>query len=301
MGDTTLREAILFCLVFTVQVLSISWLYARRVLSRERYVLQAFPPSTHPKLYPQPTEYYERRLRAFARLNGALVIAGGAIVLGLLAALVGDWGAALVSPSGRQRWDTFIVVPFFLLQAFASVSLEVSKLDHHRALAKAPPPRVRTTELRRRQLFDFVSPALLVAAVLTNLGFVAFVLYYQRFGFAWFTAAGNIAAVAGMVVLFSTLVALALRAPKPDPYQTYRDRHHAIRLLVRQALAACIALPVLVTANLMLKLVEPDLLEPVVASVFCQAAALALLWPSYRQGVDTVDFDVYRADPSSAS
>ena len=69
-------EAILFFFVFLSQVLLISWFYPRRVVSHMRRVLEKYPPSTHPKLYPLPVEYYERRLRNFARLNLAIVVAG---------------------------------------------------------------------------------------------------------------------------------------------------------------------------------------------------------------------------------
>lgn len=288
-------ETILFCFVFSSQVLSISWLYARRVLSRGRYVLQNFPPSTHPKLYPQPTEYYERRLRTFARLNLGIVIAGLSIALGLiLATLVGEWGGVSVTPSRHEHWDAVIVTPFFLVQIVASVYIDLSSLAHHRAMAKAPPPRVRTTELRRRRLVDFVSPAMLVVAALTNVAFIAFVLYYRRFEFTWFTAAGNIAGVTALLVLFSALVAIALRAPRPDPYQAHEDRRNWIQLLVKQALAMCIGIPVLIAANLVAKLFDPGRLEPVIASLFCQGVAVALLWPFYTHRVDEVDFDVYR-------
>jgi hypothetical protein len=290
-------ETILFCFVFSGQVLLISWFYARRVISRGRYVLENFPPSTHPKLYPQPTEYYERRLRNFARLNVVIVIAGLSISLGLvLGTLVGEWDGVIVTPSQHQHWDGVIVTPFFLLQMVASAYLDLSSLKHHKAMAKAPPPRVRTTELRRRRLVDFVSPALLVVAALTNVAFIAFVLYYRRFEFTWFTAAGNIAAVTALLLLFSALVAIALRAPSRDPYQAHEDRRNLIKLVVKQALAVSIALPVLITANLIVKLFDPDLLEPVIASLFCQGVAAALLWPLYSYRADKVDFDVYRRD-----
>lgn len=291
-------QTILFCFVFSSQVLLISWFYARRVISRGKYVLQNFPPSTHPKLYPQPTEYYERRLRNFARLNIVIVTLGLSITLGLiLGTLVGDWDGTIVTPwSTSGEWDAAIVTPFFLLQMVASVYLDLSSLKHHKAMAKAPPPRVRTTELRRRRLFDFVSPAMLVIAGLTNVAFIAFVLYYRRFEFSWFTAAGNIVGVMALLLLFSVLVAVTLRAPRPDPYQAHEDRRNWIQLVVKQALAICIGYPVLVSAQLIVKRIDPDLLEPVIASLFCQGVAVALLWPFYSYRVDKVDFDVYRWD-----
>jgi MFS family permease len=291
-------ETILFCFVFLIQVLWISWFYARRVIGRRRYVLQNFPPSTHPKLYPQPTEYYERVLRNFARLNLGIVVAGLLIIVGLiLGTLGGEWDGKIVTPwSTSGEWDAAIVVPFFLVQYFAALSFELWDRKHKKAMAKAPPPRVRTTELRPRRLVDFVSPAMLVVVALTNVAFIAFLLYYRRFEFPWFSAGITIAVVAVMLLVFSVSVGIALRAPRPDPYQAHEDRRNVIKLIVQQALAFCIVFPVLTTANLIIKFFDTELLEPVIASLYCQGSALALLWPFYRYRVDQIDFEVYRQE-----
>ena len=185
--------------MFLSQVLLISWFYAGRVVSRGRYVLQNYPPSTHPRLYTQPVEYYERRLRNFARVNLAIVVAGLMIIVGLiLGTLGGEWDGAIVTPwSASGEWDAAIVTPFFVVQIVRERVPRISgAVKHQKAMAIAPPPRVRTTELRRRRLVDFVSPAMLVVAALTNVAFIAFVLYYRRFELPWFTAAGNIVGVA---------------------------------------------------------------------------------------------------------
>src|SRR5689334_17022466 len=98
----TMGETILFCFMFLSQVLLISWFYPRRVINRRRYVLQNFPPSTHPRLYPQPIEYYERALRKFARLNRAILVAGLLIIVGLILGMLGgQWDGRIVTP-----WST---------------------------------------------------------------------------------------------------------------------------------------------------------------------------------------------------
>lgn len=298
-------ETILFCLVFLSQVLLISWFFPRRVISRGRYVLQHFPPSTHPKAYTHPPEDFERWLRNIERVNLVIVVAGLLIIVGLiLGTLGGEWDGTIVTPwSTSGEWDAAIVVPFFLVQFAAGVGyMSFSSRKFLKALAKAPPPRVRTTELRRRRLVDFVSPTMLVVAALTNVAFIAFVLYdYRRFELPWFQAAGVIASVAVMLIVFSATVGIALRAPRSDPYQAHQDRSNLIRLVVKQALAFCIAYPVLMTVWLTIKLFDPDILEPVIASLYCQGIALATLWPAYSYRVDKVDFDVYRQDAKDST
>jgi hypothetical protein len=296
-------ETILFFFVFLSQVLLISWFYPRRVIANARYVLQNFPPSTHPKLYPYPPEYLVRWLRNIARFNLVMVVSGLLIIGLILGTLVGAWDGGIFASSRKKDWVEFIVVPFFLVQFVAGlVYMNSSSCKILQAMAKAPPPRVRTTELRRRRLVDFVSPTLLVVAALTNVGFIAFVLYdYRRFELPGFKAVGVITSVAFVLLVLSVTVGIALRAPKLDPYQAHQDRSNMIRRVVKQALALCIAYPVLLTVWLTIRIFDPDLLEPVIASVYCQGIALALLWPSYSYRVDKVDFDVYRQDAQDST
>jgi len=295
-------EVILFCVVFLSQVLLISWLYPRRVIGRGRYVLKNFPASTHPKLYPYPPEYFERWLRNIARFNLVIVGAGLLIIARLiLGALGAEWNSTMVTPGlASGAWKATIVVPFFLVQLVGLAYVNFSGRKLLQAMAKAPPPRVRTTELRPRRLVDFVSPPLLVLAALTNIAFIAFVLYESRHSeLPWFQAAAIIASVALALLVFSGSVAIGLHAPRRDPYQAPQDRSNLIRVLVKQALAYCLVYPALLTTWLTLRHVDPHLFEPVIASLFCQGIALALLWPMYSYRLDKVDFDVYRPDAQS--
>jgi len=215
-------------------------------MSRGRYVLQNFPPSTHPKLYPYPPEYFERWLRNIGRFNLVIVVAGLLITIGLiLGALGGEWDGTVVTPwSASGEWTATIVAPFYLVQFVGLGYMNFSGRELLQAMAKAPPPRVRTTELRRRRVVDFVSPTMLVVAALTTVAFIVFVLYdYRRFELPRFQAVGIIASVAFALLVFSSSVGIALRAPRPDPYQAHQDRSNLIRLVVKQALAFCIANP----------------------------------------------------------
>jgi hypothetical protein len=296
---TKTAETILFCFAFLTQILLISWFYVGRVVRERRYVLQNYPPSTHPRLYTQPVGYYERKLRGIERVNLALVIAGLAIIAAILGALFGAWDGGVFNPSRDQDWDANIVTPFFVVQMlFASLYLELSTFKHLKAMALAPPPRVRTTELYRQRLTDFVSPAMLVVMALINAAFIVFLLDYRRHGFPWFTAAGNIVGVVCMLLVFSAAVAFALYAAKPDPYQAREDRLAWRKRLVQGMLTFCIVYPVLIMATLIIKSFDRDLLEPFVTSLYCLGCALAMLWPRFR--ADQVDFDVYRGRAQDA-
>jgi hypothetical protein len=295
-------EAVLFFFVFLSQVLLISWFFPRRAVSRIRYVLENYPPSTHPKLYPKPVEHYERRLRNFVRLNRAIVGAGLLIIAGLVLGTLGtNWDGAIVTPWSRSgEWDAAIVTPFFLVQWIAIAYLEISGSMHYKAMGKAPPPRVRTTELRRRRLGEFVSPAMLAAAALIYIGFVVFILYYESFGFEWFWAGTNIVIVTALYLAMGVAVAITVYGRRLDHYQAHQDRLDLQRRIVRRALAFIVATPVLIVVQLTIKLYDPDFLEPVIASVWVQFLALLAL-SLYNYRVQNIDFDVYRQDPRESA
>jgi uncharacterized membrane protein len=140
---------------------------------------------------------------------------------------------------------------------------------------------------------------MLVVALLVYVAFIAFVLYYRRFEFAWFTAAGNVAGITALNVLMVASVGWALHAGRQDHYQAQQDRLDLIRLAVKLWLNISIATPVLISTQLVLKVLAPDTshtLEPVIASAYSQGIALAMLWPSYSYRVDKINFDVYKRD-----
>jgi len=290
-------EAILFFVVFLSQVLLISWFFPKRRLSRIRYVLENYPPSTHPKLYGKPIEHYERVARNFARLNFAIVVAGLLIIAGLLlGTFATEWDGAIVTPfSTSGEWDAAIVTPFVLVQWIPFAYLEISSGSHYRGMAKVAPPRVRTTELRRRRIVDFISPAMLAAAAFTYVAFVAFILWYNRFGFPWFTASWNIAIVTAGNLAVAVSVAVAVYGRWPNHYQAHQDRLAFMSLLATRALVLVMVAPALIAAQLIVKIFDPEFLEPVIASLWVQAiAALALSFYNYR--VEKIDFDVYKKD-----
>src|SRR5689334_20671733 len=108
MAMTKTAEIILFCIAFLAQVLVISWFYVRNVVRERRNVLLNFPPSTHPKLYSQPIEYYQRKLRNIERVNLVVAAAGVLIVVAILGALSGAWDGGFFNPSRDGNWAQFL-------------------------------------------------------------------------------------------------------------------------------------------------------------------------------------------------
>ena len=96
-------EHIFFHVVFLSQILLISFYYPRKMLNRMRYVFERYPPSTYPKLYPKPIEYYKKSQRKYRIMNLSILLAGLLILAVLLVySRSGKWDHA-IAYSGRNR------------------------------------------------------------------------------------------------------------------------------------------------------------------------------------------------------
>ena len=99
-------DHMLFHFVFLSQILLISFYYPRKIFSRLKYVIETYPPATHPKLYPKPIEHYERALRNYRTMNVFILLAGLLIL------------AVLLVYSRSGKWDHVIAMWYFLVQFF---------------------------------------------------------------------------------------------------------------------------------------------------------------------------------------
>jgi hypothetical protein len=161
--------------------------------------------------------------------------------------------------------------------------------------------RIRTAELKARRLFDFVSPALLGAAVAAYVGTTVLLLvlgpqflirhqFMVTYLFATLTIGNMVMAGCAVWILYGK---------KHNPHQTHEDRARMIRVAWQRVLVASILLSVFVaimSALFAFRLVD---YVPLVASLFVQATAVAstgMLFVTFSFGQE--NFEVYRADPN---
>jgi hypothetical protein len=103
-----------------------------------------------------------------------------------------------------------------------------------------------------------------------------------------------------MLLWMGGCILMALRAPRTDHYQAQQDRLAAIRRLARAVAAFCIVVPLITAAQLVVKIYDPNFLEPVIVSLHVQVVMLALLWPGFTNRKDEIDFDKADARNSTA-
>ena len=139
----------LFYAVVLSQVFLVSFVFPRQLLSRVRSVVETYPPSTYPKLYPVPVEDVEKAQRTYKHLN----------TFALLAGLI------LVSTSVYTRriemlnWDSQAVLFLYtVLQLSPHVFAARLVGKNFKRMRQVNPRTIRKADLHPRRLFDFMSP-----------------------------------------------------------------------------------------------------------------------------------------------
>ena len=145
----------LFYIAFLGQIFLISYYFPEKILGRMRYVLETYPPSKYPKLYPKPVEYYRIGQWAFKVINRFIILLGFLILLAML--FVVDHGSFADDGFISEAWPA----AYGMIQFLPLMLLEFSEFSQFKLMRKANAATTRKAELRRRRLFGVVSPSLL--------------------------------------------------------------------------------------------------------------------------------------------
>lgn len=262
-------EAHAFFAVFTLQILIISLVHPLWFIRYLRARVLRYPAARFAELYPDVDRSVslERFLARYRALN--LVIA----VLGL--SLLG-W---FVSYMQRPDWDDgpveALVGVFFGIQMALPLSLLAwSGVRYRKVLAHALTHGKRRAELRRRTLFDFVSPAMVALALASYFLFVAFVFHIQQDPFPGFSGYISIGTVTLVYAANAFGVFTMLYGRKQSALETQAERARAIGLGVRACVYSCIACVMFLSLNFTLVLLDLQRWEPFAQSTFFVGCAL---------------------------
>ena len=133
------EQTMWFYLVFLSQVLLISFYFPRRILGRVKYMVENYPPSDYPRLYPVPISVVEKAQRYYRNMNRIALLVGFL----LLATLI-------YSPTAqRLKWD-FVLTFHIALQFSPLLIAATSGFVYFNLKRKADSRSTRRAELRRR-------------------------------------------------------------------------------------------------------------------------------------------------------
>ncbi len=274
-----------FYAIFLSQVLLISVYVPRQLLSRVRHVIEKYPPSTYPKLYPVPVNVVEKGLRTYRIMNLPILL------IGMLLVLVG-----VFSPSEEMlRWDSQSVLMFyFLLQVCPLMLVERSGFKYFRLMRKANSRTTRKAELHPRRLFDFVSPTLVSMAIFSYIVVILLVLYVIRHPFPGFAGPINIVMITAVNILFAGIVVKNLYGKRGDPHQAHADRLKGIAIAEKMMVVTSIVVNLFLAIVFVLPALNLRDLGDLFQMLFFQ---LCVVIGSRTLRIDNIDFEVYKDDP----
>lgn len=280
-----MTEHTLFHIFLLSQIFVISLYYPHRLLGRLNHVFETYPPSTHPRLYPKPVEYYRASRRNYRIANHIVVVAGILLLIGLI----------LTPRSGA--WDKAILTWFFLLQFVPLLLLDLGSLREFKLMRSVNPSATRRAELRPRHLFDFVSPAFFGVAIATYIVFAGLIIYIKQFEFPWFGGYLNILGVTILNLFLAGIVLWSMYGRKQNPLQAREDRMRHIEMTVKVAMFTSIAATIFIAISIVLSALELRHLQAVVQAVYFQLLAVAS-YQCYLQ--PSTNYEVYKDDPALA-
>ena len=295
-------QSLWFYAVYLSQVLLISLYLPSRVLRHARRLIETFPPSDYPKLYPEPLATIDQKLRVYRSLNTGLLLLG----LGLLA---GAWLSDYRIAARYGAYPTMVAhAVYSMLQVSPMVVFSLWGFAYFKRMRAAARSRIRTAELTARRLFELVSPTLVGTAVAMYVGATASLVLLDG-GPGWVGGLGariglrpGVAMMISMTIaniFFASIIAWSLYGPKQDPHQTHEDRARQIRVAAHGLLTASILLSVFMAGFNLLNVLELWHYGPLLYSVFLQAGLTAFLGflvtfdPFLR--FDPQSFEVYKA------
>ena len=261
-------EAHAFLAAFTVQILTVSVLYPAWFIRYVRVQATRLPAERLAQLYPgvDLRHAQERFLKQYRALNT------GITVLGLLLLV---W---LFSYVRRPDWDTgrvviLVTAYFFVAQVLPIFIVVWIGVRFHKKHKRPVPDGKRTALLQRRGLFDFISPFVVLMAVLSYLMFAAFVIYLRQQPFPGFAGLVNLGVVTLVYALNASVLYRVLYGKK-NPFETHAGRLHTIGLTVKSSVYSCIVVVVYLSLNLSLGMLDLRRWEPFALSLFFVITAL---------------------------
>lgn len=286
---------ILFGIAFLGQIFVTSYYFPRKILARMVYVRETYPPSQYPRLYPKPDAYYVIGLWAF-KVATRIIFALGFLILFAVLFLVDHSTFADDGFISEAFPAAYGVIQFLPLMA-----LEFSEFSQFKLMRKAHIATTRTADLRRREFFELVSPALLALTVALFVGAVLVDLYAHQFTINW----GHDTLQRTVVLTITNLLLAAVGAwllygKKLNPHQTADERIRLIKTNLHSFLYLSMALSVFWMTQALDDVFDLDFLDATIMSLYFQLIVFLSIGHVLRNmRLEDMNFDVYRNSPAT--
>ena len=260
-------EVYAFLAMFAVQILAMSVLFPARLIKCSRESAMDVSAERLAQLYPgldqdQANERFYTRIRVGS--TGVAVI--GLVALGWLYSYMRqpDWSLGTVIALN----SVYFILQFLPLFLAAWFAYRLYKAHEH-SLSESK----RTATLERRGLFDYVSPYIILLAVLAYALFAALVIAFQRESFPGFFLLGVLTLVYAMQ---ARDVYRALYGKKFGPLDTHTVRANRTVFAVKLSIYICIVNAVFFAFAFLIDLLDQKKWVPFAMSVLFVTVTLLI-------------------------
>jgi hypothetical protein len=225
-------EIYAFFAMLALLILTVSVMHMAVLVRFLRLKTAEVPDEYFAQLYPgvdrqQSTEQFVTRYRA----AHAVIALSGALLLSWLINYMRQ-------PDWDKRWVIFPLVVYFVLQWLPMAVAALAGFKHLKMFKSFLVQAKRKAVLKRRGLFDFVSPIIVAVAALAYLLCIGFVVYMLTEPLARLLFIG---AVTFNYVLTALTIYKLLYGKKSDPFETHTGRLYNIALRAKSSIYSCIA------------------------------------------------------------
>lgn len=285
-----------FYIVFISQTLVLSYFYPRIFEQRMRYIINTYPPSTHPKLYPFGNPVVaqwrlENALKNYVYANRLMILIGISLI---------TYGI-FTQFSPIKINVIALVIAYSMLQFLPHAAMELFAFNQLKLMRVANNNIVRKTVLQQRKLSDFIAlfyVHLAVALIFINTAFTA---YVTDFNFAW-GSKFYIKASSQLIihVFFAGMILWHLSGKKLNPHQDYKDRITQIGVGIKTAIYGSILGSLFFIAFSTVNHFDIDYLEPILTSIYMQLVAILAYGVILKMcHIKDINFDVYKEETAS--
>jgi len=264
----------------------------RKILGRMKFVLDSYPPTQYPKLYPKPVEFYKKGQRRFRMLSRAIFLLGIVILLALV--FVIDHANFADDGFISEIWPA----AYGMIQFMPLMFLEFSEFSQFKQMRKANQNTTRKAELRQRRLTGFVSPAIVGLAVLLYVASILLDLYLHDFVIQWDHDTTQRAIVLTVTnLILAGLGVWHLHGRKLDPHQAFGDRAKQISANLKSLFFISMAMSIYFMTAAIDDVYDLDFISATLLSVYFQVIAFVSIGHMLRSmRLEDIDFEVYRSD-----
>lgn len=287
-----MTEVHAFFAAFTVQILAMSVLHPAWISRYVRAHATEFPAERFRQLYPgvDHEAILERHLQWYRGLNAVIAL------LGLL--LLGWLFSNMRRPDYDDGVGEVLRIAYSMLQLLPLCIGSYFAVRYGKLLKKLLEGK-RTALLKRRALFDFVSPFTVFCSVLSYFLYVAYVFYIARNPFPGFAGPFvNIAAVTLIYAAQALAIYLILYGRNVGPLETHSARMRNLGLGIKACIYMSILIVVSLSLNFTLKQLDLPKWEPFAGSVHYVIFAflLSMMFTAPPRRPET---NVFGASPAS--